>query len=519
MNLYKRCAFLFFTLLLLPCVLSCSEDNPETPKNEDITNEDVINEDDGAFTSNSIVSVDMNLQSDMVLQQNSKFTISGTASSPNQPIRINCSWEGESQYHTIQVPAAASGRWSKQIDVPAGSFDKHAIIVEGKNRLVFSNILIGEVWLCSGQSNMEFQLKEAHNWTTEINNSDNDYIRLLNMKHTQSSHPVDEFTARWQVCSKYSAESFSAVGYFFGKALFQELNVPIGLINSSWGATTAEVWAEREAVVNNPDPKVVEGALRNDSGPGLWDIPYKIGSAYNAMIYPLKKIPIAGVIWYQGEGNMHYPDYYPNLLLTLVTSWRELWNVPEDQLPFYISQICPYKRVSNFPTYYANPAMRFAQEKAAELIQNSGVTCNDDIADLNDIHPKNKQDVGLRLAYLALADKYRRTDFENKKCPVFNSYIIEGNKLTVEFKYAEEGLKTRNSVAPTMFEIAGTNRVFYPASATIIGNKVELTSSSVANPVAARLGWSYINTTNLTSAFGLPVCVFKTYDWPDETEE
>jgi sialate O-acetylesterase len=163
--------------------------------------------------------------------------------------------------------------------------------------------------------------------------------------------------------------------------------------------------------------------------------------------------------------------------------------------------------------------MRFAQGKASEMIKNSGVTCNDDIADLNDIHPKNKQDVGLRLAYLALADKYRRTDFENKKSPVFNNYIIEGNKLTVEFKYAEEGLKTRNNLAPTMFEIAGANRIFYPANATIVGNKVELTSSSVVNPVAARLGWSYIHTTNLTSAFGLPVCVFKTYDWQDETEE
>ncbi|MDR1155741.1 MAG: sialate O-acetylesterase [Bacteroidales bacterium] len=444
----------------------------------------------------------------MVLQQNSTFTISGEEKPPYRPVKINCSWEGESQYHTVEV--SGDGRWSQEIDVPAASFVKHTVTVtaEGRKELVFSNILIGEVWLCSGQSNMWFPLIDAFNGITEINGADNyPDIRLLDMRRLQSSQPVDTFPARWQVCSKQSVRNFSAIGYFFGKKLLQELNVPIGLINASWGATTAEVWAERNAVLNNPQIKDV--ALINDNTPILQypEVPYQIGSAYNAMIHPLGKIPIAGVIWYQGEGNVKYPDTYPDLLSTLVTSWRRLWNVPAEQLPFYIAQICPYKEST------ANHAMRFAQLKASKQIPNSGVTCNDDIADLDDIHPKNKQDAGIRFACLALADKYRRTDFNSKKSPVFKSYTVNGNKMTVEFSFADEGLKTRDNAAPAMFEIAGANRVFFPASATIVGNKVELTSSSVANPSAARLGWNHINITNLTSSSGLPVCIFKTYEW------
>ena len=493
------------TALLIICLLSCSDDNvsAETGKNED-------------FVSKSIVEVYNNLQSSMVLQQNSKFIISGKGT-PYQPIRINCSWEGTTQYYTFKV--SANGSWSQQIAIPSGNFDKQTIIVEGKEKVIFSDILIGEVWLCSGQSNMWYPLKDIENGPNEVKDAANyPNIRFLNMAQVQSNQPVDNYTARWQVCSPSSAEWFSGVGYFFGKKLLQELKVPIGLINASWGDTTAEVWAERNAVLSNP--LVKEDALKNDERPRADpNSPYKIGSAYNAMIYPVRSIPVAGVIWYQGEANMDYLDYYPHLLSVLANSWRQLWNVTADNMPFYISQICPYKREFDYITNYANPATRFAQQKASTSIPNSGVICNDDIADLNDIHPKNKQDVGLRFAFLALADKYKKAEFANKKSPVFNKYTIQDGKILVEFKYPDEGLKTRDGAEPAMFEIAGADRVFYPASAVLNGNKVELVSPMVASPVAARLGWSYTKTTNLISKFGLPVSVFKTYDWKDEAEE
>lgn len=492
-------------ILVAICLLACSDDNAvaDTGKNEN-------------FESGSIVEVYNNLQSNMVLQQNSKFVISGKGT-PYQPIRINCSWEGESQYYLFKV--SANGSWSQQIDIPVGSFNKQTIIIEGKEKVTFSNLLIGEVWLCSGQSNMWYPLKDVEDGLNEIKDAANyPDIRFLNMAQAQSNQPIDKYTARWQICSPSSAEWFSAVGYFFGKRLLEELRVPIGLINASWGDTTAEVWAERNAVLS--DPKVREDALQNDKKPRADpNSPYQIGSAYNAMIYPVRHIPVAGVLWYQGEANMDHLDYYPYLLSVLASSWRQLWNIPSDQMPFYISQICPYRREFNYLTNYANSATRFAQLKASTLIPNSGIICNDDIADLNDIHPKNKKDVGIRFASLALADKYKKSGFINKKSPVFERHTVNDRKIIIEFKYADEGLKTRDGAEPTMFEISGPDRVFHPARAVISKNKVELLSPMVANPTAARLGWSYTKTTNLVSNFGLPVSVFKTYDWKDEVEE
>src|SRR5690606_23269737 len=164
--------------------------------------------------------------------------------------------------------------------------------------------------------------------------------------------------------------------------------------------------------------------------------PYKIGSAYNAMIYPVRKIPVAGAIWYQGESNQNYPYYYPELLATLVDNWRTLWGGSASDFPFYIAQICPFQRLHNFPTYYSNPKMRFMQANASLSIENSGIESNDDIGNLQDIHPKNKQDVGLRLAYLALHNTYAKADYKDMRSPLFSHQEISGNSVTIHFHYA-----------------------------------------------------------------------------------
>lgn len=499
----KNYFYTYLIALLIFC--ACSEGNATG-----------IPTDDAEFSSNSVVEVDLNLQENMVIQQNSKFILSGKGTA-YQSIRINCSWEGKDVFHTIKV--AANGKWSQQINIPEGSFTLHTITVEGKEKKVFSNILIGEVWLCSGQSNMWYPLRMVENGQEDMLDAANyPNIRLLNMRQTQSATPVEEYQDRWQVCSTGSVEWFSAIGYHFGKKMLKELNVPIGLIDASWGDTTAEVWAERNAVLSNQE--VRERALLNDKTPRADpNSPYKIGHAYNAMIYPLRNIPLAGVLWYQGESNMDYQDHYPSLLETLIESWRSLWRAEAKDMPFYIAQICPYKREFNFKTNYANPSMRFTQQIASEKIANSGVICNDDIGNINDIHPLNKHDVGLRFAYLALANKYKVKSFDNKKTPVFERYTINGNQIEISFKYAEEGLKTRDGKSPTLFEIAGVDKIFYPAEAVIDGNKISLTSANVSDPIAARLGWSYTKTSNLISNFGLPVSVFKTYNWVEEEEE
>lgn len=463
--------------------------------------------------------ISRNLQSHMVIQQQSDFTIKGKTIE-NQPVYVYCSWDEATTSYT--TTASADGKWSITIQTPEASFDKRTIMVETNETYIFSDILIGEVWVGSGQSNMVFMMKDVLNAEAEVNDADlYPEIRLLNMARVRSDSKIETINQQWQACSKTTIPNFSAVAYLFGRKLFRELNVPIGLINSSWGDTTAEVWVERDSVLGSSDPEVITEATRNDNTPRVTPATaYKIGSAYNAMIYPLRDIPVAGAIWYQGESNSGRPYYYPALLNILVKNWRHLWNRTEDEFPFYIAQICPYTRKFNYPTYYANPTMRFMQANAATLIPNSGIESNDDIADLNDIHPKNKQDVGLRLAWLALSKHYGKDAFKDNVTALYKSHTIDNNQVTVTFDYVGNGLKTRDSEAPTMFEIAGVDKVFYPASATISGtDQVILTSANVPVPVAVRLGWSYTKITNLVNSEDLPVSVFKTYNWLDSSEE
>lgn len=510
----KTLAFQSNILLLLSILFICSycsaKDTPDPSGG---------NGEKDVFKSNAVVSVNNNLQSKMVLQQNSALTIKGTGTA-NEKIRITCDWESENTYHTVEIPS--NGNWSLTINTPAGSFESRKITVEGKNKIIFSDILIGEVWLCSGQSNMAWKVKDALNGPAEVYNADSyPNIRLLQMAKIQSDTPTDNFSAVWQVCSRTTIPDFSAVAFFFGRKLLDELNVPIGLINASWGDTTAEVWTEQEAIEKSSNEAVKEGASRNNKTPRVTPTtPYKIGTAYNAMIYPLRDIPIAGAIWYQGESNQNYPYYYAELLNILVQSWRKLWSATETNFPFYISQICPYNRKHNFPTHYSNSAMRFVQWKASELIPNSGIECNDDIGELTDIHPKNKQDVGLRLAWLALFKTYGKTEFSKKITASYESHLVEDDKIIITFKNVGNGLKTTDGSDPTMFEIAGEDKVFHSAKASISDkNKIILSNSKVSKPVAARLGWSYVKTTNLINSEALPVCVFKTYEWEDDKEE
>jgi len=452
------------------------------------------------------------LQSHMVIQQQKPFTVSGTGTAGDY-VEISYSWEEASS----RVQVAADGNWRHTVTAPKGGFDVQQVKVSGKQTLVFDDILIGEVWLCSGQSNMWWPLKDAEGGLSEMIAANASLpVRLLQMPQTQSSTPVPTLSATWQPCTAGSLEWFSAVAYFFGKQLVDVLQVPVGLIDASWGDTTAEVWAERDAVL--ADATIREAALKQDVTPRAdTQAPYHIGSAFNAMIYPLRDLSVAGAIWYQGEANMDAPATYPALLSTLVTSWRKLWNVEATDFPFYIAQICPYQRAFNYLVNYANPAMRFAQQRASDRIANSGVICNDDIGDILNIHPKNKRDVGKRFAFLALADTYGKTG--QPRSPQYATHRVEGNVLEVDFKNAETGLKTTDGTPPTSFELAGEDRVFHPATAVVAGSTVRLTAAEVPQPAYARLGWSYTRTTNLRSNEGMPVSVFKTYDWPDPQEE
>lgn len=490
----------FLIALVVCCAMGCSgKEEPAGPEG-------------GNGRLSEKLTVGPSLQAHMVMQQNKPFTISGTGTA-GQYVEISCSWEEKSS----RIQVSADGSWRHTVTAPNGGFNAQQVTVSGKQTLTFDDILIGEVWVCSGQSNMWWPLKDTEGGLSEMIGANASLpIRLLHVPQVQASAPVATLPATWQPCTDGSLEWFSAVAYFFGKQLVEALQVPVGLINASWGDTTGEVWAERDAVLAND--AIREQALKQDATPRAdAQAPYRIGSAFNAMIYPLRDIPVAGVIWYQGEANMDAPGTYPALLATLAASWRKLWGVESADFPFYIAQICPYQRAFDYQVNYANPNMRFAQQRASEQIPNSGVICNDDIGDIHDIHPRNKLDVGKRFAFLALENKYGRTG--QPKSPLYAGHRIDGNTLEVDLRHAGSGLKTVDGSSPTFFELAGADRVFHPANAEISGSTVRLTAAAVPEPAYARLGWSYTRTTNLRSNEGLPVGVFKTYDWAEPAEE
>ncbi|MDD4589485.1 MAG: sialate O-acetylesterase [Parabacteroides sp.] len=461
------------------------------------------------FTSHSSVSVDANLQSNMVLQQNAVFKVSGTGT-PTEKIRVAASWEPV--FH--DVTAGSNGRWSVDLNIPAATNIPQTIKIQGKTTAVFDNILIGEVWLCSGQSNMRWNLKDCNNGAEEVAYSTNPNIRLLLITGDSSTVKKEAITEKWKLCTPTNTNTFSAVSYFFGRELQKRLsNIPIGLITSAVGATPVEVWIDKPLIENDPELKAASMLHSTTQGNGY----EKAGVYYNRMIYPLKNIPIGGAIWYQGESNQGSPYIYEKYLQAMVISWRNEWN---SQFPFYIAQIAPYKSQGTYPTNYSNPALRFVQTQTSESIALSGIEVNDDlITDVNNIHPTNKQDVGLRLAYLALSAKFGKSQYNAFRCPIYDSFSVSGNKLTVQFKYAEAGLKTTDGTAPTLFEICGDDHVFYPANAVITGSTIELSNPGVTAPVASRMGWSYTKVTNLRSGNDMPVSAFRTYDWTDTTEE
>jgi len=485
----------FILYIYLACtLLSCSKG--EKPAEDD------------EFTSNSSVEVSSSLKSNMVLQQKSTFVIKGKGT-PGEKIRVSCSWNTTPQIVTV----AGNASWSTSVNVPEASMEAVNIKVEGKYAKEFSNILVGEVWICSGQSNMQFLLKNATGGAAEVAAANLPKIRLLNMSRKTAETPQESFDAEWIPCMPSTAGEFSAVGYFFGKTLYEQLGVPIGLISANWGNTAIEVWMNAQWV--NGDPELSADATIRMVG-HTDGSPHVTGSAYNAMISPLKGLPVAGVIWYQGENNEGSPYIYPRFLKAMIEGWRADWQI---QFPVYICQIAPYERLWNFRTFYANPAMRFSQAEATKSISKTAVEVNDDIADITDIHPRNKKDVGSRLASLALSQTYGKPAFNSLRSPIYKEMSITGNKMTIRFNFAESGLKTTDGNDPTMFEICGSDKVFYPAVAKIVGSEIELTSSSVPVPVAARMGWSYTKVTTLRTKDNLPVSVFKTYQWADETEE
>ncbi|GGH18543.1 sialate O-acetylesterase [Sphingobacterium alkalisoli] len=433
----------------------------------------------------------------MVLQRNTEVYIWGWGRA-GQQVLVAPSWTID----TITCVVSGEATWKTKIVTPdAGGPYTIQIHSQGQH-LELNDVLIGEVWLCSGQSNMQWSarnnVKEIKEILPTINNKN---IRLLQVSNIAAQTPQDNIFDQWTECNPTTVESFSAIGYFFADRLHRELDVPIGIINSSWGGTSAEFWTPKEEIAK--DPELVQNALLQKPAPRK---PYQPGVLWNSMIYPLVHYKIAGVLWYQGEDNTISYSGYDKLIQTMVLSWRSAWN---HDFPFYFVQIAPYTYKYKIP----NAALlREQQTKTALNLPHAGMVVTTDLVDnIKDIHPQQKKAVAHRLADLALVYPYRREmiDFQS---PIYRDYRIENDKMRIFFHHLYGNLHVEGKEIVDLY-IAGEDKVFHPADFKLDGKELLVFSKKVNKPAAVRFGFTNTSMPNLFTETGLPVAPFRTDNW------
>lgn len=440
------------------------------------------------------------IASNMVLQQQSSATLWGWAD-PGEKIIITTSWNNA----VDSIVTTGDANWKIKIKTPSAG-GPHTITFKGWTTIVLENIMIGEVWVCSGQSNMEWSSNQnLKQIIDELPNSSNNNIRLFHISKTTSAYPQDDLEAQWKVCSPESLKGFSAVGYFFGKKLQQNLNVPIGIINASWGGTPAETWTPDDKVMEDNELKKAASSLTKSQ---WW--PVTPGLAYNAMISPVTNFSIAGAIWYQGESNTGTAASYNKLFTTMIDTWRKAW---QKEFPFYYVQIAPYK----YNNKHIGALLREQQTKTLSYPNTGMVVITDLVDNIKDIHPKNKLDVANRLANWALAETYKQAAIKDYKSPMFKNMEVNKSKAILFFDNAGNGFMTTGNNKATEFYIAGEDKNFLPADVKIEKDRIIVSNKQIKEPVAVRFAFSNTAMSNLFSKEGLPVNPFRTDNWEVDT--
>jgi sialate O-acetylesterase len=435
------------------------------------------------------------VSSGMVLQQNDSVKLWGWAG-PDELVYVTTGWDNRKD----STRANNGAKWSLKVKTPkAGGPYKIDIKTRG-NTTTLNDVLIGEVWFCSGQSNMDWSyyhgLKDIR---AELPTCYNKNIRFFHILKTTSDYPQDDVKGSWEICDSTSLKRFSAVGYYFGKRINQQLNVPVGLIHSSWGGTPAETWV--------PDSYIAKDAVLQEAANKLQTFkwwPSAVGKAYNAMVAPVTNYNIAGALWYQGESNTGTNSTYHPLMVALINSWREAW---KKDFYFNLVQIAPY-------TYGNHNVGALVQEAQTKLLSHpkTGVIVITDLVDnIKDIHPSNKHDVGLRLANWALGETYGVTGIAYKS-PRFEAMTIAKGKATLTFKNAPNGLISKEKLVSGFF-VSGEKEQWFQAEAKIEGNKVTVWSKNVSTPAQVRFGFGNTLIGNVFSKEGLPVVPFRTDSW------
>jgi len=440
------------------------------------------------------------ISSNMVLQQRTEVPLWGKAKS-RSTLRVTTSWNNAS-YSTL---SAADGSWKLLIKTPSAG-GPYTIVLDDGKKLVLSNVLVGEVWVCSGQSNMEMPVKGFKNQPVLHSNellleANNPQIRLFRLERASSRKPEADCKATpWEEANVLSVKEFSAVGYQYAKALQEKLKVPVGVIMSVWGGTVIEAWMNKSSLAAFPEIKILSStdtSKINKNEPTV---------LFNAMIQPLAGYGIKGVIWYQGEQNRVNPQVYDRLMAAMVNEWRQLWNC--GQWPFYYVQIAPY--AYNDTLGPAAP-LREAQLKALHQIPNSGMVVSMDAGEERSIHPSDKTIISRRLVYWALANTYGWKGLAYAS-PLYNSMKVVKDVVNISFDNAPNGLSSFGKPLDA-FEIAGEDKKFFPARARITGAGITVQSDSVKAPVAVRYVYKDWVVGNLYNTEGLPAAPFRTDNW------
>ncbi|MBV6498884.1 MAG: hypothetical protein CJBNEKGG_01114 [Prosthecobacter sp.] len=494
----------------------------------------------------------------LVFQQGKPLPIWGWAA-PDEDVSVQFAGQ------TRAARADLDGRWRVILDPLPANASPQEMKVSGKNSLTLKNLLVGEVWICSGQSNMQWTVSQAANPQQEIEAANFPQIRMFNVERATAMSPADDVKGSWKEANPGNVGQFSAVGYFFGRHLHQVLKVPVGLINTSWGGTRVEAWTSRESLEERPCAAqmlsdwdgirqswdaTAENA-RHEVAKAEWQAqvqkirkdnatlpadkqvkpppaprppddpsktPHHPAVLFNAMVAPLIPYSIQGAVWYQGESNQKRAFQYQELLPNMINDWRTRWN---SEFSFYIVQLAgfgngqPVAKEPGLPDTWAE--LQEAQYLTAITLPRCGLVVTNDIGEERDIHPKNKQEVGRRLALWALAHDYGRTNTVFSG-PMFKNAVVEGARVRVQFDHVGGGLKTRDGGDLKHFQIAGQDQKWTWAEAKIEGSEVVVSSSAVPNPVGVRYAWAaWPEGANLINAEGLPATCFRTDEFIPST--
>jgi sialate O-acetylesterase len=476
------------------------------------------------------------ISNNMVLQQKSKVALWGWADA-GEKIFITTSWNNK----TTDVTADANGKWITYVKTEAAG-GPYTIRFKAGNEITIENVLLGEVWLASGQSNMEFFVAKTRsssytgviNYEQEIQSANYPNIRQIDVANKNAGEPQQDFKGDWKICSPKTVDTFSAVAYYFALQIHKATGYPVGIINSTWGGTAAESWTKKEVLTADADLAVTVNrydslvkiypdvlakyntsmeAWKADSlnkqkplapvRPNPDKAPFRL---YNAMIAPLIPYTLKGVIWYQGESNAERAYQYRKLFPAMIENWRNDFN--NKKLPFYFIQISPHRG--------QNPEIRDAQLYTYRTVANTGLVVTTDNGDSLDIHPRNKKLVGDRLSLWALHNEYGKKEIEVSG-PLYKSMRTDGNKIRIKFDHTDGGLLAKDGELKE-FTIAGDDQKFVPAKAIIEGNEVVVWSDQVSKPAAVRFAWRNIPNPNFYNKAGLPASPFRTDNWTLTTQ-